>query len=79
MDKKELMARTHADYLKALTVMGDAIAAVAEARKTLNVLNIPTASTAYITMGNMVDELCNINSAVARDYVDDVEALRKQN
>ena len=76
--KETMMNQTHADYAKMLTAVSEALDAVFDAKKLIASMDPKSAGTIIISLQNMYSELGNINSALAKDYIEELETYRKK-
>ena len=78
MKKESLINQAHSDYAKMMVAMATAMEAISTVKDLVNTMNPPSAGTIVINLNNMYTELGNMNSAIAKDYVDELESIRKK-
>lgn len=76
--KETMINQTHSDYAQMLAAVGTAMDAVSEAKKLIGTMDPKSAGTILISLKNMYSELGNINSALAKDYIEELETYRKK-
>ena len=77
MIKQGSINKTHEDYAEMMTAMNNIIKAVNDAKDLLMRQNPTCAYEAVRCLRNIIGEAGNINAAIARDYIAELEA--KQN
>jgi hypothetical protein len=77
--KETMINQTHSDYAQMITVVGNALEAVNNAKKVIGSMDPKSAGTILICLKNMSSELGNINSALAKDYIEELETYQKRN
>ena len=78
MKKSTLINQTHSDYNAMMVAMANAMNAIKSATDLINTMNPPSAGTVIINLNNMYSEIGNMNAAIARDYTEELEVLRKK-
>lgn len=76
--KETMINQTHSDYAQMMTAVGDALVAIENAKKMIGTMDPKSAGTILISLKNMYSELGNINSALAQDYIEELETYRKR-
>jgi hypothetical protein len=79
MSKKETMInQAHSDYGQMMKSLTEAMECIDKAKSLINTMNPNSAGTIVIELKNMYHELGNMNSALAKDYIDELESIRKK-
>ena len=79
MNKETLLQQTHEDYNKMIAAMANAINAINDAKDIISKLSPHSAGTILINMKNMNLEMGNMSAALAKDYLDELDYIRKNN